>query len=130
MLTLSILRAARATGEVLAALDHLTSVGYALERAAAACVPYKCRTIIQWTCRNLDAVRTICPKAYTFDSGWTLALPIPAERRIVGLRDHLWANKGDFVVCFKGLNSLCVPISPKQLLSRGCFPSVEKELPA
>jgi hypothetical protein len=63
---------------------------------------------VQWTARNLDEVHTICPDAYTLDSGWTLAIPIPEERRVAGLQNHLEAHVGYYVVRTKG--GLCVPM--------------------
>jgi len=65
---------------------------------------------VQWTARNLDVVRTICPDAYAIDSGWTLALPIPEERRIVGARNYLVAHVGYYVVRTKA--GLCFPMKP------------------
>lgn len=63
---------------------------------------------VQWTARNLDDVHTICPGAYTLDSGWTLAIPLPEERRIAGMRDYLVAHVGYYVVHVKG--DLCIPM--------------------
>lgn len=65
---------------------------------------------VQWTAHNLDEVRTICPNAFAVDSGWTLAIPIPEERRIVGMRDYLVAHVGYYVVRTKV--GLCMPMTP------------------
>lgn len=53
---------------------------------------------VQWTARNLDEVRTLCPDAYAIDSGWTLAIPIPEERQLAGMRDYLVAHVGYYIV--------------------------------
>jgi len=65
---------------------------------------------IQWTGGNLEEVRAICPGAYTVDSGWTLAIPLPDERRIAGLIDHLTAHVGWYVVRRGGES--CAPVMP------------------
>lgn len=64
---------------------------------------------VQWTAHNIDMVRTICPDAYVTDSGWTLSIPIPEDRRIAGMRDCLRAHVGDYVVRLEG--GMCVPMT-------------------
>ena len=64
---------------------------------------------VQWTAHNLDEVRAICQDAFTVDSGWTLAIPIPEERRIVGMRNYLVAHVGYYVVRTKA--GLCLPMT-------------------
>jgi len=61
---------------------------------------------------NLDEVHAICPDAFTIDSGWTLAIPIPIERRIQGMRDYLVAHVGYYVVRFT--SGLVVSMTPSQ----------------
>lgn len=63
---------------------------------------------VQWTAHNLDEVRSLCPDAFTRDSGWTLAIPIPKERQVPGMRDHLVAHAGYYVVRFN--STLCLPM--------------------
>ena len=64
---------------------------------------------VQWTARNLDEVRTICPDAYAIESGWTLAIPIHEDRRIAGMRDCLVAHVGYYVVRIK--DGTCMPMT-------------------
>lgn len=64
---------------------------------------------IQWTARNLDEIRTLCPEAYTIDSGWTLAIPIPKERHVAGMRDYLVAHVGYYVMRVE--SGLCLPMT-------------------
>lgn len=64
---------------------------------------------IQWTAHNLDEIRAICADARTVDSGWTLALPIPPDRQIAGVRDYLVAHVGYYVVRTK--NGTCLPMA-------------------
>lgn len=53
---------------------------------------------VQWTTRNLDEIRALCPNARVADSGWTLLVPIPESLRTPGIRDVTVANAGDYVV--------------------------------
>lgn len=67
---------------------------------------------VQWTAHNLDEVHTICSDAYTIDSGWTLAIPIPEERQIVGMPRYLVAHAGYYVVRTKA--GICLPMTSTQ----------------
>jgi hypothetical protein len=53
---------------------------------------------VQWTAHNLDEIRALCSGAFTIDCGWALAIPIPEDRRVVGMRDFLVAHVGHYVV--------------------------------
>lgn len=54
---------------------------------------------VQWKLNNFHEIIAICPDAYLIDSGWTVALPIPEDRRYEGMvRDFLVVHGGNYVV--------------------------------